>query len=128
MMNRAAFHHLGRSSATLRSRSASICQIVTYCLLTVLVAVSGCRSVEPARELPVERPESEAAPPQPLPVPDEQPKQDVLSEPESQSLEHSCETVWAAGFRGELIVGVDGALYEPYSRFAIERVQRALRR
>jgi hypothetical protein len=120
-MNRAAFHPLGRSSETLRSRSASIC------LLTILVAVSGCRSVEPVREPPVERPVSEAAPPQPLPVPDEQTRQDVRSEPEPQSLEHSGETVWAAGFRGELIVGADGALYEPYSRFAIERVQRALR-
>jgi len=49
------------------------------------------------------------------------------SEPEAQLLEGSGETVWAPGFSGELIAGVDGELYEPYSSVAIKRIQRALR-
>jgi hypothetical protein len=132
-MNRAAIRRPGRSSEPLRSRSASIRQIRSCCLLTiVLMAISGCRSVEPAREPALERPVSQAAPIQRSQVPDEpikdEPiKKDVPSEPESPTLEHSGETVWADGFKGELIAGVDGAPYEPYRRSAIERVQRALR-
>src|SRR5262249_34380684 len=35
-------------------------------------------------------------------------------------------TVWAKGFQGRLIEGLDGNLYEPYARTTIERVQKGL--
>jgi peptidoglycan hydrolase-like protein with peptidoglycan-binding domain len=33
---------------------------------------------------------------------------------------------WAAEFKGQLIAGLDGSLYEPYSRAVVEEVQQAL--
>jgi len=35
-------------------------------------------------------------------------------------------TVWAKNFKGQLIEGLDGNLYEPYARPIIEHVQKAL--
>jgi len=63
-------------------------------------------------------PPPEPAPPEPSPA-------EVLSD--AQALEGSGETVWAKGFEGWLIKGLDGKLYEPYRPAVIERAQHALR-
>jgi hypothetical protein len=41
-------------------------------------------------------------------------------------MEGSGKTVWAKGFGGLFIAGLDGGLYYPYSARTIERVQRIL--
>src|SRR5262249_21774187 len=41
-------------------------------------------------------------------------------------LEGSGVTVWAEEFKGQLIAGLDGYLYEPYRRTTIEHVQKVL--
>jgi hypothetical protein len=46
---------------------------------------------------------------------------------ETESLEGSGKPVWAKGFEGQLIAGLDGEEYEPYRRSTIEFTQRALR-
>lgn len=46
---------------------------------------------------------------------------------ESRPLEGSGIIMWAKEFPGELISGLDGAVYEPYSRTTVERVQTALK-
>jgi hypothetical protein len=53
---------------------------------------------------------------------------DVIAVKAPPSPEGSGLTVWAEGFRGQLIAGFDGAMYEPYRPSAIIRVQRALSR
>jgi hypothetical protein len=47
---------------------------------------------------------------------------------EARSLEGRGETVWAAGFEGELVRGVDGELYPAYNFWTIEHVQTLLAR
>jgi putative peptidoglycan binding protein len=102
-------------------------RIISGCFLSLyLTTVSGCRSAEPVPEAPAELPTSQPTPPQPPPQSTVS-IENALSEPEAQSFRRSGETVWANGFRGELIAGVDGELYEPYSSTTIERVQRALK-
>ena len=99
---------------------ASIRWIISGCFVGLyLTTVSGCRSAEPVPAAPAELPTSQPAlPPQPPPQ---------STEPEAQSFRDVGETAWANGFRGELIAGVDGELYEPYSSTTIRRVQRALK-
>jgi hypothetical protein len=38
----------------------------------------------------------------------------------------SGEMTWAAEFKGQLIAGLDGSLYEPYRRAVIEQIQQSL--
>ena len=117
-MNGAAIRPQFRLSGTLR--------IILGCLLGLsLTTSSSCRSAETVTEKRAELPAS-----QPAPLPPPQGSETTVntwSEPEAQLLEGSGETVWAPGFSGELIAGVDGELYEPYSSVAIKRIQRALR-
>jgi len=132
-MNGAAFRPLFGGIETLRSGSARC--FVSGCLLTVLFSgLCGCASREPVREATVsESPSSQPPPPPPKdsveaeakpdPDPNPNPSTDVQPEPP----ESIGKTVWATGFQGELISGVDGELYESYRSTVIERVQQALR-
>jgi hypothetical protein len=45
----------------------------------------------------------------------------------ASSDETAAQIAWADGFRGELIGGLDGALYVPYGSATIERVQTSLK-
>src|SRR5215471_14429774 len=46
---------------------------------------------------------------------------------EPQLLEGSGVAVWAKGYEGPLIAGLDGAVYDPYRPATIQLVQKALR-
>jgi len=93
-------------------------------LLTIaLLNLTGC-----SRNKPVEKPGSAAAIETPAPEPRPEPKQQGDALPaEPHLLEGGGITVWAKEFEGELIAGLDGAMYEPYRPAIIERVQKALR-
>jgi hypothetical protein len=65
----------------------------------------------------------QTAPPSPQPR-----DANEVSTPEPQSLEGSGELAWAKAFRGQLIAGLDGELYEPYGSVAIEQIQRAIKK
>lgn len=96
-----------------------------YLLTISLIATGGCSSQEPHREPAVAPPSSQPALAESR---DETIKTNALSEPDPQLPEGSGETTWPKRFRGMLIVGVDGELYEPYDPTAIERVQLALKK
>jgi hypothetical protein len=87
------------------------------------MGITGC-----ARNEPVHKSDPsvaiEAPPPQP---PTELNQLGRFLPTEPQLLEGSGVTVWAKGFQGQLIAGLDGGLYEPYRHATIERVQKALR-
>jgi len=105
---------------------------VASAVLAMLITIGGC-----ARNHPVEQTSSVPAPqnepqvvqpPQPPPAPPAPPP-DATREPRTsapQPLEGSGQTVWAKGFRGLFIAGLDGGLYDPYRAATVERVQRIL--
>jgi len=102
-------------------------RLISGCFLGFyLTTVSGCRSADSVPVAPAELPASQPAPPPQAPPQSTESIENALSEPEAQSFRRG-ETAWANGFGGELIAGVDGELYEPYSSTTIKRVQRALK-
>jgi hypothetical protein len=92
------------------------------CLSAALLALFGCVAGEhkqPAAEPP-------ASPSQPLPAtPLESPHKSEQAEIQETALElpGSGQTPWASGFEGELIMGLDGQLYDAYNAETIKHVQ-----
>src|SRR5262245_2232195 len=92
-------------------------------LAVAMIGLSGCGPKEPAQK-----------PASPGVVEPHTPAQTIetrrahtpLPAAEPDLLEGSGLTVWAKNFKGQLIEGLDGNLYEPYGRPLIERVQKAL--
>src|SRR5262245_52674236 len=94
-------------------------------LAVVLIGLSGCgpkESVQKPASAGVVEPQTplQAAAQRPAPA------RAPLPPAEPDLLEDSGLTVWAKNFKGQLIEGLDGNLYEPYGRPLIERVQKAL--
>jgi len=96
------------------------------CLLAVVMAISGCNT----RQQKSPEISEISAVFQPLPTaPDD--SSEVQKREEVQetvaSLPGSGLMVWARGLEGELIVGLDGQLYLPYSASTIMRVQSLMK-
>jgi len=108
-------------------RSRTWTKAVCFLLLALLMMHACTRDRSPqktSRELPRAEYQREQtttpSPPQPRELPEPSPTA-------TQSLEGSGKMVWAKGFAGQLIAGLDGALYEPYRAVTIERVQRIIK-
>jgi hypothetical protein len=103
-------------------------KILAILFLPVSLTIAfGCGSTQPVKE-----PASEATPPAPsapqrAATIEEPRKSGTPADSGPELLAGSGETVWAKGFTGELIAGIDGELYEQYDAAVIERVQRALK-
>lgn len=102
-------------------------------LISLLISlVPGCEGtrVEPSPSVEVRPAETQSAP---LAAPNPPPATAPLAAPNPrfvESVEHyenSGSVVWAAGYEGQLIAGLDGSEYLPYSGRAVERVQDLLR-
>jgi Putative peptidoglycan binding domain len=92
--------------------------------LSAVIGISGCSRNQPVQKrAPVRAAE---APPPVLTVTEPKPVNERGST-ESRPLEGSGITVWAKEFPGEMIAGLDGAVYEPYGRRTVELVQTALK-
>jgi len=100
-----------------------IVRVSPVCAFTVaLVGIPGCVQNEPVPKLaPARAIESET--PQQTAPPNEV---GTSSRAEPHLLEGSGVTAWAKEYQGQLIEGLDGSLYLPYGRTAIEHVQKAL--
>ncbi len=98
-------------------------RITAGCLFTVaLLGICGC-----ARNESVQKSASPIAIEAPTPQQAAEPNHAGTSLPADQHLpEGSGVTVWAEEFKGQLIAGLDGYLYEPYRSTTIERVQKVL--
>jgi Putative peptidoglycan binding domain len=114
--------------ATLRAGARSeICTSAACLLLVALIAICGCTRDQSMQKKPTEAPQAQQQPEQTAP-PSPQPRElNEVSTPGPQSLEGSGEVAWAKAFRGQLIAGLDGELYEPYRSVTIERIQRAIK-
>lgn len=106
-----------------RERWKIIGAIMAVLLAIGLIGKSGCiwNCVHPESEL-----SHAVAPSLPPRPPDLKQVSRPLSE-DQHLLEGSGVTVWAEGFEGQLIAGLDEVLYEPYRSSVIKRVQQALR-
>ena len=97
--------------------------IAALFLTTALVHIAGC-----ARNQPVQQSESPVAIEVPAPqIPHEANQSGEPLPIEPQVTEGSGVVLWSTEFRGYLIAGLDGGLYEPYRPAVIERVQKVLR-
>ena len=91
------------------------------CLAAVLIAIPGCAEHKQARSKPsVNKPQIEATP---ALEPSDREKAQETAEP----LPGSGQTAWAQGFEGQLIMGLDGELYLPYSVTTIRHVQSVMK-
>jgi len=98
-------------------------------LFLAVIWISGCARNEPVVKEPVGKPAPVRAvePPPPVETVSESKQTNERKSTESRPLEGSGIIVWATEFPGELIAGLDGAIYEPYRRRTVERVQAALK-
>lgn len=99
----------------------------TVCLGAALFAMTGCAVGEHKQEQSATPPVDQ--PPQPaalLETPRES-EQAEIQETTSQSLSGSGQTVWAQGFEGDLIMGLDGQLYDGYNEETIRQVQSVMK-
>jgi len=101
----------------------------TACFLLALLTMCACSRDRSANKPPAEPPRAEHQPEQTAAPPSPPPQRELQVTPaaEPQSLEDSGKIPWARGFAGHLIAGLDGALYEPYRRVTMERIQRLIR-
>jgi hypothetical protein len=88
------------------------------------IAFFACARNEPSQEATQDRAVTEARPLDPLP---EQKDPEIRTESQPQLPEGSGKIIWAKGFAGQLIEGLDGWLYEPYLPPTIERTQIELK-
>ena len=101
-------------------------------LSAALIVISGCIPGEPPQQQAVPRP-SETPPPQqsePLPAKPAEPRQSEeaeIQEAMPQLPGTTGHTPWAKGFEGDLILGLDGALYIAYDAATIKHVQSVMK-
>ena len=104
------------------------------CLAAVLMAISGCaeQKEKQASKPPVNESqskpsvsESETVQKPPLEASDTQERAEVQET--EVPLPGSGQTAWAQGFEGELIMGLDGGLYPPYSATTIMHIQSVMK-
>ena len=106
----------------------------TVCLAAVLMVISGCaeQKEKQASKPPVNESqskpsvsESETVQKPPLESSDTQERAEVQET--EVPLPGSGQTAWAQGFEGELIMGLDGGLYPPYSATTIMHIQSVMK-
>jgi Putative peptidoglycan binding domain len=100
-------------------------------ILTVVIALAGCAPSDPvdATSENSMSAQSEASPnlPEPELETSETSRSGTLLEPMPPRFPGAGgKTVWASGFEGDAIAGLDGGLYVPYRPSVIEIVQQAL--
>jgi hypothetical protein len=106
-------------------------------LAAVLIALSGCaeRKQEQAPKPSVNEPQT--VPTKPLetsPTPEMRKSPLAVDKSEREEVQETAEplpgsgqTAWAQGFEGQLIMGLDGELYLPYSATTIRHVQSVMK-
>jgi hypothetical protein len=110
-----------RAGAPLENCASAACL-----LLVALITICGC--TQSMQKKPTEAPQAQQHPEQTA-LRSPQPRElNEVSTPGPQPLEGSGEWAWAEAFRGQLIAGLDGELYEPYRSVAIEQIQRAIKK
>ena len=104
------------------------------CLAAVLVVISGCaeqkqeQASKPSVNEPQSKPsvsESQGVQKPPLESADTQDRAEVQET--AVPLPGTGQTAWAQGFEGELIMGLDGGLYLPYSAPTIRHLQSVMK-
>ena len=104
------------------------------CLAAVLMAISGCaeqkqeQASKPSVNESQSKPsvsESQILQKPPLESSDTQERAEVQET--AVPLPGSGQTAWAQGFEGELIMGLDGGLYPPYSATTIRHIQSVMK-
>jgi hypothetical protein len=97
--------------------------------LIVIVTISACVSSEPNPEPvtppPMTRPRPPVTPPESPPQSDRAGDVQEIAPPPLP--EGSGQTVWADGFTGQLVLGLDGEVYPTYRAATIQRVQTVLK-
>jgi Putative peptidoglycan binding domain len=113
--------------ATMRAGARlEICDSSACLLLVALIAICGC--TQSMQKKPNEAPQAQQHPEQTAARSPQPRELNEVSTPGPQPLEGSGEWAWAEAFRGQLIAGLDGELYEPYRSVAIEQIQRAIKK
>jgi hypothetical protein len=112
------------------SRKIDLQRVCAICLAAVLMALSGCaeHKQEQASKPSVNAPQAVPAPPvltAPLEASDKPEREEVQET--SAPLAGSGQAVWAQGFEGELIMGLNGELYPRYSATTITHVQSLMK-
>jgi hypothetical protein len=95
------------------------------CLAAVLIAISGCAEYKQEQASKPSVNESQTLPPPPI-EPSDWPERAEVQET-AAPLRGSGQTAWAQGFEGELIRGLNGELYLPYSATTIRHVQSVMK-
>ena len=123
-MNRGGFHPPRACGAISPSELWFTARGIAASVLAVALIFAAC-----ARNESVQRsdPPSVIETPAPQPPIEESPEERDSLPAEPHLLEGSGVTVWAKGFQGRFITGLDGALYAAYREATIENVQRTLR-
>jgi len=97
----------------------------TACVAAVLMAISGCAEHEQEQTSKPPVNESQTLPTPPLESSDQPERAEVQ---ETAAPERgSGQTAWAQGLEGQLIMGLDGDLYLPYSATTIRHVQSVMK-
>jgi len=89
--------------------------------------MTACAVGEHKQGKPATIPVNQTLPP---PVPVETPReseQAEIQETAPQKLNGTGQTVWAPGFEGKLILGLDGQLYDAYDEATIRQVQSVMK-
>jgi len=123
-MNRGRFHPPRACGSISQSELWLTARGIAVSLLTLTLIFAACARNESVQKS--DPPSTIEIPaPQP-PIEESQVERDSLST-EPHLLEGSGIAVWAKGFQGRFITGLDGALYESYREATIENVQRMLK-
>jgi hypothetical protein len=113
------------------NRKIDLQRACAICLAAVLMTLSGCaeQKEKQASKPSVNAPQTVEAPPA-VPTPPveslDQPEREEVQEM-SAPLPGSGQAVWAQGFEGELIMGLNGERYLPYSATTIQHVQSVMK-
>ena len=95
-----------------------------------LIVLSGCLTGPPQQEQasgpPAERPPDHSVSLPAIPLESPRKSEEAEVQEASPQLPGTGQTAWAQGFEGDLIVGLDGALYVAYDAATIKHVQSVM--
>ena len=116
--------------ASLQSNLSARTRVVF--LSAALIVISGCIAGEPQQQQAASPPSEDAPlqPSLPLPATPPEPRQSEgaeIQEATPQLPGTTGHTAWAKGFEGDLILGLDGALYVAYDAATIKHVQSVMK-
>ena len=93
------------------------------CLSAALLAVFGCAGGEHKQQQVTELPPSQSQPLAATPLESPHKSEQAEIQETAPELPGGGQTPWAKGFEGELIMGLDGQLYDAYNAATIKHVQ-----